>query len=109
VWSLSVPRTSARRRCHPARLADASGVWYDEFSNLTEPVEVTSAEFGLPAGAAATRWVDGSRPDEATVLSRYEHPHFGRWPAVTTRPAAKGQFTYTGTVPGSSLAEAILR
>jgi hypothetical protein len=39
VWPLSVPRTSARRRCHPARLAGAAGVWYDEFSNLTEPAK----------------------------------------------------------------------
>jgi beta-galactosidase len=102
----------AREDRMPARLADAAGVWYDEFSNLAEPVEVTSADppaFDIPAGSAGTRWADGLRPDGATVLARYRHPHFGRWPAVTTRPAGKGRITYCGTVPGSSLAEAILR
>jgi beta-galactosidase len=103
--------TEARARDErmPARLADAAGVWYDEFSNLTEPVEVTSDVLDLPAGAAATRWADGLRPDGATVLARYEHPHFGRWPAVTTRPVGKGHITYCGTAPDRSLAEAILR
>jgi beta-galactosidase len=102
----------AREDRMPARLADAAGVWYDEFSNLAEPVEVTSADpavFDIPAGSAGTRWADGLRPDGATVLARYRHPHLGRWPAVTTRPAGKGRITYCGTVPGSSLAEAILR
>ena len=30
----------------------------------------------------------------------YDHPHFGRWPAVTTRRHGAGRVTYVGTVPG---------
>lgn len=106
--------TEARARDErmPARLADAAGVWYDEFSNLAEPVEVESADpalFDLPAGAAATRWADGLRTDGATVLARYRHPHFGRWPAVTTRSVGEGRITYCGTIPGVSFAETLLR
>jgi beta-galactosidase len=103
--------TEARARADrmPARLAEAAGVWYEEFSNLTEPVAVTSDVLDLPAGATATRWIDGLHADGATVLARYRHPHFGRWPAVTTRSAGQGHITCCGTVPGSSLAQAILR
>src|SRR4029077_5025655 len=99
------------------RLSQTAGVWYDEFSNLREPVEVISAGaegFTVPAGSEATRWVDGlsaaaQLADGGAVLARYRHPHFGRWPAVTTRSAGKGRVTYVGTVPGLSFAQAILR
>jgi beta-galactosidase len=103
--------TEARTRADraPARLSDAAGIWYDEFSNLTEAVEVTSDVLSLPAGAAATRWADGLNLDGATVLARYQHPHFGFWPAATTRAVGDGRITYCGTVPSASFAAAILR
>ncbi|MFD1147755.1 beta-galactosidase [Saccharothrix hoggarensis] len=102
----------ARTDRMPARLAEAAGVWYDEFSTIHTPVEVESADpeaFPLPQGATATRWVDGLRPDGATVLAHYRHPHFGRWPAITTRATGKGRITHVGTVPDQPLAEALLR
>ena len=81
--------TEARARTDrmPARLAEAAGVWYDEFSNLMEPVDVTAEPdtLVLPSDAAATRWIDGLQPEGATVLATYRHPHFGRWPAITTQ------------------------
>jgi beta-galactosidase len=111
--------TEARARSDrmPARLSKTAGVWYDEFSNLREPVEVITADAAdctVPEESAATpwratRWVDGLHADGATVLARYRHPHFGQWPAVTTRSVGKGRVTYVGTVPGVSFAQAILR
>jgi beta-galactosidase len=41
------------------------------------------------------------------VLVSYDHPHFGRWPAVTTRPHGAGRVTCVGTVPGRDLARAL--
>jgi beta-galactosidase len=41
------------------------------------------------------------------VLIEYDHPHFGRWPAVTTRRHGAGRVTYVGTVPGRDLARAL--
>ena len=39
----------------------------------------------LPDGAQARTWVDGLRADGgAEELLGYDHPHFGRFPAVTT-------------------------
>jgi beta-galactosidase len=102
----------ARHDRMPARLADIAGVWYDEFSNLRSPVPVVSAdatEFPVPENAFATRWMDGLHADSATVLARCDHPHFGRWPAITTRAVGTGRVTYVGTVPSQPLAEAILR
>ncbi|XVU21037.1 beta-galactosidase [Actinoplanes sp. CA-054009] len=102
------PEARARTDRMPARLAEAAGLWYDEFSNLTEDLPVTSSRLGLPATAAATRWADGLIATEAEVLASYDHPHFGQWPAVTTRAVGEGRITYVGTIPNVDLAQALM-
>ncbi|MFK8908132.1 beta-galactosidase [Streptomyces sp. YS-3] len=100
----------ARHEPSPARLVEAAGVSYEEFSNLSRPLRLQSvpgSPLTLPAAATATRWVDGLTVVDATVLAEYDHPHFGRWPAVTTRPHGAGRITCVGTVPGRDLARAL--
>ncbi|MEV7388184.1 beta-galactosidase [Streptomyces sp. NPDC091215] len=108
------PRTGyadqeARARTEPApgRLTDAAGMSYDEFSNLVREVPVRSGTLGLPEDATATRWADGLGVTDAEVLVTYDHPHFGRWPAVTTRRHGSGRVTCVGTVPGRELGRAL--
>jgi beta-galactosidase len=99
----------ARTDVMPARMAEAAGVWYDEFSNLTGEISVRAApdsRLTVPDGSAATRWVDGLQPDGADVLLGYDHPHFGQWPAITTRAQGQGRITYVGTLPNPQLARA---
>ncbi|NEA67883.1 beta-galactosidase [Streptomyces sp. SID12488] len=97
----------ARNELAPGRLVDAAGVSYDEFSNLTQEIPVRAVPGGplqLPDGATALHWADGLTVTDAEPLVTYDHPHFGRWPAVTTRRHGAGQVTYVGTVPGRDLA-----
>ncbi len=47
--------------------------------------------------------------DGAEALATYEHPHLGRWAAVTTRPVGAGRITVVGTVPDQELAAALVR
>jgi beta-galactosidase len=111
------PRTAyadheARARLEPApgRLTGAAGVHYDEFSNLGHEVPVRAVPGGpldVPAGATATHWADALTVVDADVLVAYDHPHFGRWPAVTTRRHGAGRVTYVGTVPGRDLARTL--
>jgi beta-galactosidase len=61
----------------------------------------------LPEGAAATRWVEGLTVTDTEVLAEYEHPHFGRFAAVTSRRHGSGRVTCVGTVPGRALAAAL--
>ncbi|MGD0559293.1 MAG: beta-galactosidase [Streptosporangiaceae bacterium] len=82
-----------------------AGVRCLEFSNLRSPLPVT----GFGEGAHATEWADGLIADDAEPLAWYEHPHFGRWPAVTTRPHGNGRVTYVGTLPDDALAMALAR
>jgi beta-galactosidase len=48
-------------------------------------------------------------PETATPLARYEHPHLGRWAAVTTNTYEAGRVTYVGTLPDPAMAEALAR
>ncbi|MGW9113461.1 beta-galactosidase [Microbacterium sp. NPDC055683] len=98
----------ARLARKPAHLDEAAGVWYDEFSNLAQPVEVAGTEgFPVPSGAHGTLWADGLQLDGAEAIASYVHPHHGRWPAVTTAAHGRGRVTYVGTVPDLALARAI--
>jgi beta-galactosidase len=100
----------ARQEAAPGRLTEVAGVRYDEFSNLSHDIPLHAAPgspLELPTDAVATRWADGLIVTDALVLAEYEHPHFGRWPAITTRLHGQGRVTYVGTVPGRSLARAL--
>src|SRR5690606_3686129 len=98
----------ARLETKPAFLDEAAGAWYDEFSNLSAPLCVTSAALDVPSGAAGTLWADGLQVTDAEVLVSYDHPHFGRWPAVTTKAHGSGRVTIVGTVPNPDLARALM-
>ena len=99
----------ARVAVAPDRLVSASGVSYEEFSNLEQPVPVIAVgDIEIPSEATATAWVDGLILDDADALVRYEHPHFGSFPAVTTRAHGVGRVTVVGTVPDRQLASSLM-
>ena len=107
----------ARAEVVPARLHEAAGVWYDEYSNIDNDIAVVACPqppdavpvLRLGPGAMATRWVDGLVATTATVLVTYEDRHFRRWPAITTHTCGTGRITVFGTVPNTALAEHLLR
>jgi len=102
------PRTEVM----PGRLRDAVGASYGEYTNLAVPVPLrqgTDSGLVLPEGAAATAWADGLVPEGAETLVGYEHPHLGRWAAVTTNAHGRGRVTYVGTLPDRSFAVALAR
>ena len=92
----------ARHVVMPGVLREPAGVHYLEYANLVDPVPVS----GVLSGAA-TGWADGLVAEGADVLACYEHPHFGEFPAITTRPHGAGRVTYVGTVPDRALARAL--
>ncbi|HEY9291748.1 MAG TPA: beta-galactosidase [Microlunatus sp.] len=115
----------ARRERKPAFLDQAAGVWYDEYSTIDDPIVVIGATGGLPSTAVvqdqhsadaevdkvdhglagrATRWIDGLQLDGAEPLAHYQHPHFGRWPAATSKRHGTGRVSYLGTLPDPDLA-----
>ncbi|MFC5001776.1 beta-galactosidase trimerization domain-containing protein [Dactylosporangium cerinum] len=101
----------ARPVVAPAFLAEAAGVHDDEYSNLSEPLPVSSAtdELTLEPGAAATGWVDILQVDDADVLATCQPNELGASAALTTRAFGAGRLSYLGTVPNAPLARSIAR
>ncbi len=88
-----------RAEVMPGPLAAAAGVRYLESSNLSEPIALMPAPGIDLIGGKAVGWADGLEVGTATVLASYDHPHFRRWPAITTNVHGAGRMTYLGTMP----------
>ncbi len=101
----------ARVEVKPGRLADVAGVRYQEFSNLNEPLSVLAEGDGLriSEGAAAIDWVDGLISESAKTILCYDHPHFGRFPAMVSTEHGRGRITTVGTLPNATLAADLIR
>ena len=99
-------------------LAAAAGAWYDEYTNLEQPLPVVAtpgSDLVLPRDAAAERWVEsylvaGSPVEgapEATVLASFDHPFHSAYAAVTSRVTGSGRITTVGSVPNPQFAAAV--
>src|SRR5260370_39427856 len=73
-------------------------------ARLRSPVPVHASLRGTAPG-----FPEGLVASDAEVLAFYQHPHLGRWAAVTTRPAGAGRITVVGTVPDQDLAADLVR
>lgn len=93
----------------PGILRPAVGASYGEYSSLARPVGLRPGSGGLalPADARAEAWADGLELEGATALAYYDHPHFGRFPAVVSQPFGHGRVTYVGTLPSPSFGKAL--
>ena len=102
----------ARRERPPARLTDAAGVWYEEYSNRSEPLAV-HAEQPFPSvleeGAAGTDWVDVLHVDDAEILLAFEPWELGTGAALTSKAFGRGRVSYLATVPNAPLARSLGR
>jgi beta-galactosidase len=100
----------ARVDVAPPGLAASAKVHYDEFSNLSHDLAARSVSgMEISADAAGTEWIDGLISDGAEILAEYDHPEFGRFPAITTTTSGSGRITYVGTVPNPVLSRDIAR
>ena len=97
----------ARWQRGPGPLREAVGASYTEYSNLFSPIPVASETLDLPEDARAVGWADGLELEGAESLVDYVHPHFGRFPAVTTQQYGKGRVTYCGTLPNKPLSKVL--
>jgi len=99
----------ARWQRAPGVLRSAVGAGYSEYSNLTAALSVRSSlgGFPIPATARAETWADGLELEGATPLAYYDHPHFGRFPAIVSQAVGRGRITYCGTLPNAPLGQAL--
>ena len=92
----------------PGPLREAAGFYYQEFSTLAEPVALAGDPFNAGAANKVNVWAEMLIPEGAEALARYDHPFFGRYPAITRNHFGKGILTYEGTYLTGELQEKLL-
>ena len=94
----------------PGPLREAAGFSYQEFSSLEHPLALKGDPFHV--GEAANKvsyWSEFLMPDHAKPVAFYDHPFFGKWPAITENQFGSGTLLYEGTYLSDALQTAILR
>ena len=92
----------------PGPLREAAGFHYQEFSNLAKPMALKDDPFQAGAENRVSDWAEMLLPDTATPLAYYDHPFFGKYPAITQNHFGKGTVTYEGSILSDKLQQKLL-
>jgi beta-galactosidase len=92
----------------PGPLAQAAGFHYQEFSNLAKPIQLKGDPFHVGKENEVSYWAEMLLLDSAKALAYYDHPFFGRYPAITQNTWGKGTLTYEGTFLSDALQTKVL-
>jgi beta-galactosidase len=92
----------------PGPLREAAGFHYQEFSSLRQPLMLKGDPFHAGSDNRVSEWAEMLIPDNAEALAYYDHPFFGKYPAITRNHFGKGTLTYEGTVLSDQLQEKLL-
>jgi beta-galactosidase len=100
--------STVRWQMMPGPLKDAAGFHYQEFSSLKQPLSLKGDPFHVGADDKVSDWAEMIIPDTAKALAYYDHPFFGKYPAITQNAFGKGSLTYEGTLLSDKLQKAVL-
>jgi beta-galactosidase len=93
----------------PGPLRDAAGFSYQEFSSLEHPLPLKGDPFHVGPANSVQTWAEFIKLDHAHALAYYDHPFFGRWPAITENQFGSGTLLYEGSYLSDELQTAVLR
>lgn len=94
----------------PGPLRAAAGFSYQEFSNLDHPLALKGDPFHVgEANNKVSYWSEFLMPEHAKTIAYYDHPFFGKWPAITENQFGSGTLLYEGTYLSDALQTAVLR
>jgi beta-galactosidase len=92
----------------PGPLREAAGFSYQEFSNLEHPLALKDDPFNAGADNNVSFWAEFLMPEHAKPIAYYDHPFFGKWPAITENEFGSGRLLYEGTYLSDKLQTAVL-
>ena len=93
----------------PGPLREAAGFTYQEFSNLEHPLALKDNPWHVSDSEnKVSTWAEFLLPTSAKPLAFYDHPFFGRWPAITRNQFGSGTLTYEGTGLSDGLQQAVV-
>jgi len=93
----------------PGPLREAAGISYQEFSNLEHPLALKDDPFHAGGDNKVSYWAEFLMPEHAKPIAYYDHPFFGKWPAITENEFGKGTLLYEGTYLSDALQTAVLK
>ncbi len=93
----------------PGPLREAAGFSYQEFSNLEKPLALKGDPLHAGAENKVSYWAEFLMPEHAKAVAFYDHPFFGKWPAITENSYGSGTLLYEGTYLSDALQKAVLR
>jgi beta-galactosidase len=93
----------------PGPLREAAGISYQEFSNLEPPLALKGDPFHAGADNKVSYWAEFLMPEHAKALAYYDHPFFGKWPAITENDFGSGTLLYEGTYLSDELQTAVIK
>jgi beta-galactosidase len=100
--------STVRAQMAPGPLRKVAGIRYQEFSNLRDRIPLKGDPLGGGQDNWASVWAEMLVPESATPLAFYDHPFFGKYPAITRNSYGKGSAWYQGTVLSDRLQEKLL-
>ena len=92
----------------PGPLREAAGFSYQEFSNLERPLPLKGDPFHAGDANKVSYWAEFLMPEHAQARAWYDHPFFGRWPAITENHYGTGTLVYEGTYLSDTLQTKVL-
>ncbi len=92
----------------PGPLREAAGFSYQEFSNLEQPLALKGDPFHAGDANKVSYWAEFLMPEHAQPRAWYDHPFFGRWPAITENHYGSGALLYEGTYLSDALQKRVL-
>ncbi len=93
----------------PGPLRQVAGFSYQEFSNLATPLTLKGDPFHCGSDNKVQYWAEFLMPEHAKPVAWYDHPFFGRWPAITENEFGSGTLLYEGTYLTDTLQTSVLR
>jgi len=93
----------------PGPLRQAAGFSYQEFSNLENPLALKGDPYHAGEENKVSHWAEFLMPEHAKPLAWYDHPFFGKWPAITENQFGSGTLLYEGTYLSDKLQTAVLQ
>lgn len=92
----------------PGPLREVAGFSYQEFSSLSRPLPLRGDPYRVGENNRVSVWAEMIELEGAEPLAHYDHPFFGRYPALVRNRCGKGTLTYEGTFLSDELQERVL-
>ncbi|MEO7495981.1 MAG: beta-galactosidase [Massilia sp.] len=100
---------AVRWQTAPGPLRAAAGFKFQETSTLVKPLRLKGDPYGVGEKNEVDTIAEFIQLEGAQALAWYDHPFFGKYPAITRNAYGKGSLLYQGTEIGDDLQLAVLK